>query len=120
MMGTYGKPCRLCGARLDPGEKCDCTKAGKEGMRAMAVENYKKTVISVIAVHVPGKEPEPIKLQLPDGRSYRIDHAGPPEQAPAHKAGGHGLRYEVRILDKTRYLFYDNGTWFIEQKVKAA
>ena len=25
-MGTYGRPCKACGARLDPGERCDCEK----------------------------------------------------------------------------------------------
>jgi len=120
MMGTYGKPCEWCGARLDPGEKCDCTKTYQEGMKAMAVEKYKKTYVSVIAVHIPGKDPEPIRLKLPDGRSYHIDHVGKPELASAQKVGGQGLRYEVRILSKTRYLFYDNGEWFIEEKVRAA
>ena len=86
----------------------------------MAAEKYKKTYVSVIAAHIPGKDPEPLKLQLPDGRNYRIDHAGSPKQAPALKVGGHGLRYEVRIMDKTTYLFFDNGVWFIEEKVKAA
>jgi hypothetical protein len=119
-MGTYGKPCKWCGARLDPGEKCDCTKTNQEGMKAMAVEKYKKTFVSVIAVHIPGQEPEPIRVKLPDGRSYHIDHAGNPQQAPAHKTGGHGLRYEVRVMKKTTYLFFDNGAWFIEEKVKAA
>ena len=116
MMGSYGQPCKMCGARLDPGEKCDC----QEGMKAMAVEKYKKTYVSVVAVHIPGEDPQPIRFKLPDGRSYRIEYAGKPTQAPALKAGGHGLRYEVRILNKTRYLFYDNGEWFIEERVKAA
>ena len=120
MMGTYGKPCMRCGARLDPGEKCDCAKIDREGMATMAVEKYKKTYVTVIAVHTPGKEPEPKKLLLPDGRIYRIDHAGNPSQAAALKVGGQGLRYEVQVMEKTTYLFFDNGMWFIEEKVKAA
>ena len=120
MMGSYGKPCKWCGARLDPGEKCDCTKIDQEGLKAMAVEKYKKTYVSVIAVHIPGKDPEPLRFKLPDGRSYRIDQAGKPAQAAALKVGGQGLRYEVRIMEKTTYLFFDNGVWFIEEKVKAA
>ena len=120
MMGTYGKPCKWCGARLDPGEKCDCAKMNQKGIATTAVEKYKKTFVSVIAVHTPGKEPEPKKFQLPDGRIYRIDHAGNPTQAPALKVGGQGLRYEVRVMEKTTYLFFDNGMWFIEEKVKAA
>ena len=86
----------------------------------MAMEKYKKTYVSVIAVHIPGKDPKPIRFQMPDGRSYRIDHVGNPAQAPALKAGGQGLRYEIRVIDKTTYLFLDNGMWFIEEKVKAA
>jgi len=120
MMGTYGKPCKWCGTRFDPGEKCDCAKLNQEGMRAMAVEKYKKTFVSVIAVHIPGKEPEPIRFKLPDGRSYHIDYVGNPAYAPAIKVGGQGLRYEVRIMEKTTYLFYEKGSWFIEEKVKAA
>ena len=120
MMGSYGKPCKLCGARLDPGEKCDCSKIKQEGMGTMTAEKYKKTYVSVIAVHNPGKAPDPIRLRLPDGRSYRIDHAGEPTQAPALNVGGQGLRYEVSIMGKTRYVFLDNGKWFIEEKVKAA
>ena len=104
----------------DPDEKCDCKKTDQGGMRAMAAEKYKKTYVSVIAVHMPGKAPKPIRFQLPDGRSYHIDHVGSPAQAPALKAGGQGLRYEVRIMDRRTYLFYDNGSWFIEEKVEAA
>ena len=120
MMGSYGRPCKRCGARLDPGEKCDCVQRDKEGVGMMAVEKYLKTYVSVIAVHVPGKEPEPLKVRLPDGRSYRIDYAGKPAQAAALKAGGQGLRYEVRVMNKTTYLYLDNDIWFIEEKVRAA
>ena len=117
MMGTYGKPCRWCGARLDPGEKCDCAKADQEGMSKTA-EN--KTHVSVITIRIPGNEPKPIRFQLPDGCSYRIDRVGNPTQAPTLKAAGQGLRYEVRVMDKTTYLYLDNGIWFIEEKVRAA
>jgi len=40
MMGTYGKPCAWCGARLDPGERCDCTKTDQEAMKAKAAEKH--------------------------------------------------------------------------------
>ena len=82
MMGSYGKPCKWCGARLDPGERCDCVGTDQGGLAAMAIEEYRKTFVSVIAVHIPGKDPEPIRFRLPDGRSYHIDHAGKPVRPP--------------------------------------
>ena len=37
-------------------------------------------------------------------------------RAAALKAGGHGLRYTVRILGRETYLFEDEGRWFVEAK----
>lgn len=40
VMILYGYKCGICGARLDPGEKCDCTKKERPEMRRAGEKTY--------------------------------------------------------------------------------
>ncbi|MHC1787632.1 MAG: hypothetical protein AB9880_11310 [Christensenellales bacterium] len=52
------------------------------------------------------------------GESFLVDRViGPPVDAPALLAGGHGKRYTVRILGKETYLFQEEeNRWFVEER----
>jgi hypothetical protein len=58
MMGTYGRPCKECGARLDPGERCDCEKRvvpikshlhQQDGWPGMTEDRRKRELMAVTA-----------------------------------------------------------------------
>lgn len=64
----------------------------------------------------PDGHVRPMGFRWEDGRVYKIDrllHAIP---APALKAGGQGMRYTVIIEGQERYIFCEDGRWFIEAK----
>ena len=52
-----------------------------------------------------------------DGRRYAIDRVLDVRQAASLKVGGTGMRYLVRIGQRTTYLFYENPRWFVEEIV---
>ena len=58
----------------------------------------------------------PMQLIWSDGRKYEIDRVLEVRRAAALKAGGHGIRYTVRILGRQRYLFFDDTRWFVEEE----
>lgn len=52
------------------------------------------------------------------GQKYPIDRVLEVRPAAALNAGGHGLRYTVRIRQRKAYLFLDDfNRWFVEEKV---
>ena len=128
-MGTYGRPCKACGARLDPGERCDCEKRAasnvarlnqRGGGFVVADDKRIREYVTVRAEHSAGGDVKPLAIKWKDDLWYEIDRASKPRQAAALKAGGQGLRYTVRIKERETYLFYDNGVWFVEAKCRAA
>ena len=51
-----------------------------------------------------------------NGISYPIDRVLHITPAASLKVGGRGIRYTVVIANKERYLFYEDGRWFVEAK----
>ena len=51
-----------------------------------------------------------------NGLSYPIDRVLHITPAASLKVGGRGIRYTVVIANKERYLFYEDGRWFVEAK----
>ena len=86
----------------------------------MAEDNRRREYVTVRAEHATDGEVKPLAIKWHDDLWYEIDRASKPMQAHALKAGGHGLRYTVRIKSKETYLFFDNGLWFVEAKCGAA
>ena len=96
-----------------------------EHLRVNAAEkNYKVYVEVMLRVDREGNM-YPFKLQWEDGRWFDIDRVLNVRPGPAHKAGGQGDRYTVRIGGQQSYLFFERsanlagtniGRWFVERR----
>ena len=76
----------------------------------------RRTYVRVIVEYDEAGGVKPLIIFWEDGRKFRIDRLLDVRRAAATKAGGHGIRYTCRILDRETYLFEDNGRWFVEEK----
>ena len=95
-----------------------------EHLRVNAAEkNYKVYVEVMLHVDTQGRM-VPIRLMWEDGRWFDIDRVLDVRPGPAHKAGGQGDRYMVRIGNQQRVLFFEHttrpegqipGRWFVER-----
>lgn len=75
-----------------------------------------KTYIEITAQHDKSGSIKPLIMHWPDGREFEVDRVLDVREAPAVKAGGHGMRYKCRIRNKEVNLFHDDldGKWFLE------
>lgn len=80
------------------------------------VQTYRKMFVDVIAFHDIYGVTKPIRLRLEDGTTVPIDRVKYRQRAAATKVGGSGIRYTVVIRGTDRYLFEDDGRWFVEAK----
>ncbi|MDF2572376.1 MAG: hypothetical protein K0R55_3980 [Sporomusa sp.] len=78
--------------------------------------NPKKIYVKVIAEHDPDTGTKPLSLTWIDGRIYEVDRVLDRRKAASLKAGGWGIRYTCRILGQERYLWEEEGKWFVEGK----
>jgi hypothetical protein len=78
--------------------------------------NPKKIYIKVIAEHDPNTGTKPLYVIWEDGRKFEIDRVLGINKAASLKAGGWGIRYTCRILGQERYLWEEEGKWFVEGK----
>jgi len=62
----------------------------------------------------------PVSMEWRDGNTYEIDRVLHITPAASMKVGGRGNRYTVMIEGKERYLFEDDGKWFVEEEVREA
>ena len=95
-----------------------------EHLRTNAAEaNFKVYVQVMLRVDTLGRM-IPTRLQWEDGRWFDIDRVLDVRPGPAHKAGGQGDRYTVRIGNQQRVLFFEHttrpdgpipGRWFVER-----
>lgn len=76
----------------------------------------RRAYVKVIARHDEQGRVCPLEVEWEDGRRFEVDRLLDVRRAAALKAGGHGLRYTVRILGRETYLFEDEGRWFVEAK----
>lgn len=51
-----------------------------------------------------------------DGRRFGIDEIADIRPAASLKAGGVGIRYQVRIGGRETYLFLEESRWFVEAR----
>lgn len=75
-----------------------------------------KVFVKVLAFFDPEGRITPMEIIWEDGRRFEIDRILDVRPAASLKAGGAGLRYTVRISNKTTCLFYETGRWFVEGK----
>lgn len=73
-----------------------------------------KRYVDVIAHFDANGNMRPIKIIWDESLTLEIDRIVDIRNAASLKAGGAGVRYTCRIRGALRYLFYDNGTWFVE------
>ena len=58
----------------------------------------------------------PTSVTWENGRKYAIDRVEDIRRAASLKAGGVGIRYTVRIGQRTTWLFLEENRWFVERK----
>ena len=78
------------------------------------VENRYKVYVDVSADFDVMGRIRPRAIHWDSGLSLEIDRVTDVRQAASLKAGGCGTRYTCLIEGHERYLFYEDGRWFIE------
>ena len=79
---------------------------------------YEKVYVSVgLKVDTEGQI-RPVAIGWGDGRVYEIDKIKHKVPAASLKVGGRGIMYTVMIEGKERYLFDEDGRWFVERKMQ--
>ena len=73
-----------------------------------------KHYVGVIAEFDPEGCMLPRSVRWDDGRLFPVDRILDIRPAASLKAGGAGIRYTCRILGQVRYLFLEDGRWFVE------
>ena len=58
----------------------------------------------------------PRSITWEDGIKYTVDRVLDVRPAASLKGGGAGLRYTVRILGKSTYIWREEDRWFVERK----
>ena len=75
-----------------------------------------KRFVCVIAAHDTDGKTHPMCVVWEDGAQYEIEKVEECRRMATTRAGGVGLRYAVRIRGKRKYLYEDEGRWFVEAK----
>ena len=57
------------------------------------------------------------KFQWKDGHTYPIDRVCKAERAASTKVGGCGIRYTIMVGGLPRFLYDEDGKWFMEDEV---
>ncbi len=79
-----------------------------------AERQYYKAYVSVIVAHQPDGQKTPLQIIFEDGRKFDIDRVTERRRAAATKVGGTGIRYKIVIGGHERYIYEDDGLWFVE------
>lgn len=77
---------------------------------------YKKIYVAVTVKIYENGDIRPLAIIWEDGEVYEIDRVRYITPAASLKVGGRGIRYTVMIEGKERYLFDEDGRWFVEGK----
>lgn len=74
-----------------------------------------KKFVDVVCLNEKSGQLKPLYVIWDDKVKYEIDRVIQIIPAASLKSGGMGLRYTCRFGRTTRYLFYEEGRWFIEK-----
>ena len=78
---------------------------------------YVKQPVAVnVTIRTDGQV-HPKKFMWKDGQVYTIDRVIKVDHAASTKVGGAGIRYTVMVEGKPRYLFDEDGKWFMEDEI---
>ena len=75
---------------------------------------YEKVYVEVQLRVLTDGSIRPLSILWEDGIIYTVDRLRRVIPAASLKVGGGGTRYTVVIEGKERYLFEENGKWFVE------
>ena len=75
-----------------------------------------KVYIDVTARFSPGGRITPLSIIWEDGRKYEVDKILDIRRAASLKAGGTGLRFNVKIGRQETFIYLDDGRWWAERK----
>ena len=78
---------------------------------------YVKLPVAVIVAIDRDGQVRPKKFQWKDGRLYPIDRVCKAERAASTKVGGCGIRYTIMVGGIPRFLYDEDGKWFMEDEV---
>ncbi len=77
---------------------------------------YQKIYVAIELLTRTDGTMRPQQLIWENGISYPIDRVLHVTPAASLKVGGRGIRYTVVIGGRERYLFFEDGRWFVEAK----
>lgn len=78
---------------------------------------YVKQPVAVAVVISEDGKIRPLKFRWKDGKYYTIDKIVCAERAASTKVGGCGIRYTVMVEGLPRFLFNEDGKWFMEDEI---
>ncbi len=76
-----------------------------------------KTFVAVTAAYDPDGNLRPLAIHWRDGTTFTVDKVVETRPAASLKVGGCGTLFSCRIRNKITHLFFENGRWFVEEKV---
>jgi hypothetical protein len=83
----------------------------------MQVRKFVKQPVAVnVTIETNGKV-HPRKFLWKDGHWYKIDRVTLAERAASTKVGGCGIRYTIMVEGMPRFLYDEDGKWFMEDEV---
>ncbi len=83
----------------------------------MQTIKYVKQPVAVVVTVSRDGQVRPKKFQWKDGHTYTIDRVTKIERAASPKVGGCGIRYTVMVAGLPRFLYDEEGKWFMEDEV---
>ena len=76
----------------------------------------RRVYVKVVVEYDENGKIRPLMVEWEDGQRFEVDRLLDVRRAAATKAGGHGMRYTVRIGGHETYIFEDDGRWFVEAR----
>lgn len=83
----------------------------------MQTIKYVKQPVAVLVAIGKDGQVRPRKFQWKDRRTYTIERVTRIERAASTKVGGCGIRYTVMVEGLPRFLYDEEGKWFMEDEV---
>ena len=80
------------------------------------IQHVKQPVAVNVTIDTDGQV-RPKKFLWKDGNVYKIDRILKIERAASTKVGGCGIRYTVMVEGLPRFLYDEDGMWFMEDEI---
>ncbi len=76
----------------------------------------RKVYVEVVAKHTVEGKTIPLSITYHD-HVYQVDKVLDSRLGVSLLVGGVGMKYTIRVLGQTTYLFEEEGKWFVEAKL---